>query len=41
MSEARYAVGIDLGTTHCVMAAVDLTAEEQDGTCLLYTSRCV
>ena len=31
MSEARYAVGIDLGTTHCVMAAVDLTAEEQDG----------
>jgi hypothetical protein len=32
MSEARYAVGIDLGTTHCVMAAVDLTAEEQDGT---------
>ncbi|MGB4947544.1 MAG: Hsp70 family protein, partial [Candidatus Competibacter denitrificans] len=32
MSEARYAVGIDLGTTHCVMAAVDLTTEEQDGT---------
>ncbi|HUM95139.1 MAG TPA: Hsp70 family protein [Candidatus Competibacter sp.] len=31
MSEARYAVGIDLGTTHCVMAAVDLTAEEADG----------
>ncbi len=31
MSEVRYAVGIDLGTTHCVMAAVDLTAEEQDG----------
>ncbi|MBL8251756.1 MAG: Hsp70 family protein [Candidatus Competibacter sp.] len=30
MSEARYAVGIDLGTTHCVMAAVDLAAEEQD-----------
>jgi molecular chaperone DnaK (HSP70) len=26
MSDARYAVGIDLGTTHCVMAAVD-TAE--------------
>lgn len=24
MSEARYAVGIDLGTTHCVMAYVDL-----------------
>ena len=31
MSEARYAVGIDLGTTHCVMAAVDLTVEEPDG----------
>ncbi|MGB2682015.1 MAG: Hsp70 family protein, partial [Candidatus Competibacter sp.] len=31
MSEARYAVGIDLGTTHCVMAAVDLTAEDVDG----------
>ena len=31
MSEVRYAVGIDLGTTHCVMAAVDLTAEGQDG----------
>lgn len=30
MSDARYAVGIDLGTTHCVMAAVDLTASDQD-----------
>ena len=30
MSAARYAVGIDLGTTHCVMAAVDLTASDQD-----------
>ncbi len=30
MSESRYAVGIDLGTTHCVMAAVDLTASEGD-----------
>ena len=30
MSEARYAVGIDLGTTHCVMAAVDLTASDRD-----------
>ncbi len=30
MSDARYAVGIDLGTTHCVMAAVDLTADERD-----------
>ena len=30
MSAARYAVGIDLGTTHCVMAAVDLAASEGD-----------
>ena len=30
MSEIRYAVGIDLGTTHCVMAAVDLTASDRD-----------
>ncbi len=30
MSEVRYAVGIDLGTTHCVMAAVDLVASDQD-----------
>ena len=30
MSEARYAVGIDLGTTHCVMAAVDLTTSDRD-----------
>ncbi len=30
MSEARYAVGIDLGTTHCVMAAVDLIASDRD-----------
>ncbi|HRD65214.1 MAG TPA: Hsp70 family protein [Candidatus Competibacter sp.] len=30
MSDARYAVGIDLGTTHCVMAAVDLVASDQD-----------
>ena len=30
MSEARYAVGIDLGTTHCVMAAVDLTSSDRD-----------
>ena len=30
MSEVRYAVGIDLGTTHCVMAAVDLAASDQD-----------
>ena len=30
MSAARYAVGIDLGTTHCVMAAVDLNASDGD-----------
>ncbi|MFZ1642636.1 MAG: Hsp70 family protein [Candidatus Contendobacter sp.] len=30
MSEPRYAVGIDLGTTHCVMAAVDLAASDRD-----------
>ena len=30
MSQARYAIGIDLGTTHCVMAAVDLTASDGD-----------
>ncbi len=30
MSQARYAVGIDLGTTHCVMAAVDLSASDGD-----------
>ena len=30
MSGPRYAVGIDLGTTHCVMAAVDLHASDGD-----------
>jgi hypothetical protein len=30
MSEVRYAVGIDLGTTHCVVAAVDLAASDRD-----------
>ncbi|MFO1433480.1 MAG: Hsp70 family protein [Candidatus Competibacteraceae bacterium] len=30
MSGARYAVGIDLGTTHCVMSAVDLTQDESE-----------
>jgi len=30
MSAARYAVGIDLGTTHCVMSAVDLTQDESE-----------
>ena len=28
MSEARYAVGIDLGTTHCVISYVDLELSE-------------
>lgn len=26
MSEALYAIGIDLGTTHCALAYVDITA---------------
>ncbi len=30
MSDARFAVGIDLGTTHCVLAAVDLLASDGD-----------
>ncbi len=30
MSTARYAVGIDLGTTHCVMSAVDLDRSEYE-----------
>ena len=30
MSSARYAVGIDLGTTHCVMSYVDLEASDRD-----------
>ncbi len=30
MRDIRYAVGIDLGTTLCVMAAVDLTASDRD-----------
>ncbi|MBE2293383.1 MAG: Hsp70 family protein, partial [Phycisphaerales bacterium] len=30
MSEARFAIGIDLGTTNCVLAAVDLHASEPD-----------
>lgn len=28
MSEARYSIGIDLGTTHCALSCVDLTASE-------------
>ncbi|PIE83577.1 MAG: nucleotide-binding protein [Candidatus Contendobacter odensis] len=30
MSNTRYTVGIDLGTTHCVMAAVDLAASDHN-----------
>ena len=30
MSEARYAVGIDLGTTHCALAYVDLSLSDHD-----------
>lgn len=30
MSEARYTVGIDLGTTHCVMSYVDLAESEDE-----------
>jgi hypothetical protein len=30
MSDARFAIGIDLGTTHCVLAAVDLVASDGD-----------
>jgi hypothetical protein len=30
MSDVRFAIGIDLGTTHCVLAAVDLTASDGD-----------
>jgi len=33
MSEARFAIGIDLGTTHCVLAAVDLQASDLDEIC--------
>ena len=30
MSEARYAIGIDLGTTHCVLSYVDLNVGDRD-----------
>lgn len=30
MSEARYAVGIDLGTTHCALSCIDLATSEGD-----------
>ncbi len=38
MSEPRYAVGIDLGTTHCVLAAVDLEASDRDDVALAVAS---
>jgi molecular chaperone DnaK (HSP70) len=28
MTEARYSIGIDLGTTHCALAYVDAQASE-------------
>ena len=28
MSTARYAIGIDLGTTHCALSYVDLEASD-------------
>lgn len=31
MSEARFAVGIDLGTTHCALACVDLQRSDEEG----------
>ena len=30
MSEPRYAVGIDLGTTHCVLSYVDLETSDRE-----------
>jgi hypothetical protein len=30
MSEARYAIGVDLGTTNCALSYVDLTASESE-----------
>ncbi|MBT9477093.1 Hsp70 family protein [Polaromonas sp.] len=32
MSEPRYSIGIDLGTTHCALAYVDLAASEGENT---------
>ncbi|MGV2290497.1 Hsp70 family protein [Trinickia sp. YCB016] len=32
MSDARYAIGIDLGTTHCALSYVDITASDGDKT---------
>jgi len=34
MSEPRYAIGIDLGTTHCALSQVDLIASEGEETSL-------
>lgn len=30
MSDARYSIGVDLGTTHCALSCVDLTASESE-----------
>jgi len=30
VSEARYAVGVDLGTTHCALSYVDLASGKDD-----------
>src|ERR1700712_105960 len=32
MSDARYSIGIDLGTTHCALSYVDLTASDGEKT---------
>ncbi|HLX02409.1 MAG TPA: Hsp70 family protein [Trinickia sp.] len=32
MSDTRYAIGIDLGTTHCALSYVDITASDGDKT---------
>ncbi|MDQ1421976.1 MAG: hypothetical protein QOJ52_3938, partial [Acidimicrobiaceae bacterium] len=32
MSEPRYSIGIDLGTTHCALSYVDLSASDGEKT---------
>ena len=32
MSTPRYAIGIDLGTTHCALAYVDITQSDGENT---------
>ncbi|MHA7207387.1 Hsp70 family protein, partial [Burkholderia pseudomallei] len=34
MSDARYSIGIDLGTTHCALSYVDLAASDGEKTSL-------